>query len=272
MARKKISGTCRLCLKDTILSFEHVPPRSAFNNYPVVKKTLDQMLSASEKHGDINQRGAGAHTLCGKCNNDTGTWYGGEYVKWAKSGLEFLQRVPKGLHPIDVTIRDVYPLRFMKQVIAMFFSTNRPDFAHAHPKLVKFVLDKYEREWPKDIHLYCALVRGSAGRKSGIFSRVNTETGCVEVISEIAYPPFVFELVLSSTKERVRGQITHFSAFTYDEKKDIDLSLISGEIASSLPGDYRTRDQIVAQGEENLGRELTNEDRHCLIKEIDDPK
>jgi len=32
MAKKKIHGICHICLQEGELTFEHVPPRSAFNN------------------------------------------------------------------------------------------------------------------------------------------------------------------------------------------------------------------------------------------------
>src|SRR4029077_19760652 len=42
--------------------------------------------------GKYIQRGAGRHSLCAKCNNDTGTWYGTPYVNFARQVLILLHR------------------------------------------------------------------------------------------------------------------------------------------------------------------------------------
>lgn len=51
--------------------------------------TMEQMMGRDALPWDIsglrykqNQRGAGKYSLCKKCNNDTGTWYGEEYIKF----------------------------------------------------------------------------------------------------------------------------------------------------------------------------------------------
>lgn len=36
MTRKRESGTCRICGLSGPLTFDHVPPRSAFNNRPIL--------------------------------------------------------------------------------------------------------------------------------------------------------------------------------------------------------------------------------------------
>src|SRR5579871_2531124 len=145
MARKqRPTGKCRLCGVLGPLSWEHVPPKAAFNKYPVVRATIEQMLTPGEwdgTSGTVQQRGSGAYTLCEKCNNNTGTWYGTEYAEWAKQGLERLLRVPhEDCDHLAVSFRG-RPLRFLKQVITMSFSANGESFADIHPELVRFVLD-----------------------------------------------------------------------------------------------------------------------------------
>lgn len=66
MARKKVEGTCLICGTYGKLSFEHVPPKSAFNNREVVKVGLDKAITVGpydKIKGRIEQRGAGDYTL-----------------------------------------------------------------------------------------------------------------------------------------------------------------------------------------------------------------
>jgi len=86
-------GKCHLCGKVGELSFEHVPPRKAFNEKPVVKAKFDEVLGLgpdAQIKGPVQQRGMGDYTLCLKCNNDTGSWYGRSFVDWCYQGLEIL--------------------------------------------------------------------------------------------------------------------------------------------------------------------------------------
>jgi hypothetical protein len=59
-------GICHLCGREDRLSYEHVPPRAAFNSRPLVATALDELLGMSGNlpKGQIFQRGAGAYTLC----------------------------------------------------------------------------------------------------------------------------------------------------------------------------------------------------------------
>lgn len=88
-----ILGTCRICGTEDELSFEHVPPRAAFNNHRIFEADIDALRTGKWSPGEriedgkYKQRGAGAHTLCGRCNSITGHWYGGACVEVAKQAM-----------------------------------------------------------------------------------------------------------------------------------------------------------------------------------------
>jgi len=62
---KQSTGTCRLCLVEGKMSFEHVPPQSAGNNRKIVLSPFEEWFSPDKwsGRGPQNQRGAGGHTL-----------------------------------------------------------------------------------------------------------------------------------------------------------------------------------------------------------------
>ena len=65
MARAR-TGKCSMCGQDGKLSFEHVPPKAAFNDRKVFEADVRSLFSGSEAlfvdpKGKWNQRGAGIH-------------------------------------------------------------------------------------------------------------------------------------------------------------------------------------------------------------------
>jgi len=116
------------------LSFEHVPPRSAFNKQPVLYKKIEELIS--EENGTVikgktSQRGCGAYTLCLRCNNNTGAWYGEAYCQWAYQGMRFLNLTRN--EPILHFNFFIFPLRIIKQILCMFCSANGDWFSEAWP-------------------------------------------------------------------------------------------------------------------------------------------
>jgi len=158
----KVVGNCQICGKKAILSFEHVPPQSAFNKATVIAYELESKLIRREDKGVPQQGGSGRHTLCVSCNTNTGGWYADEYVKWARIGISILasERI-KGKSEVFVRLKDVYPLRFLKQVATCFFTIIGVDpsasFAANNPQLVDFVLDKYLDNVTLDKHFIVQL-------------------------------------------------------------------------------------------------------------------
>ena len=93
------NGQCHLCGSSGPLTFEHVPPSAAFNDHRVLEADIHKLIGSDlladlkNPTGKYNQRGSGKFTLCRRCNNDTGGWYGRAYVEFA--------------HGIFVTICDI---------------------------------------------------------------------------------------------------------------------------------------------------------------------
>jgi 5-methylcytosine-specific restriction endonuclease McrA len=97
-----VLGICHICGFHKKLSFEHVPPSAAFNHQRILHIAFEKIL-ASENLDDIpgarvQQRGAGAYTLCESCNNNTGHWYASAYAGWAHQAMNIISLVPVGSH------------------------------------------------------------------------------------------------------------------------------------------------------------------------------
>ena len=146
---KKHFGICHLCGIQTKLSFEHVPPQSAFNDQGILRSTFEQMLEnehPDDFKGRQQQRGAGGYTLCEKCNNDTGLWYVPAFTSWAQQAMRFVIGT-RGRPTLEYPF-NLFPLRVLKQVICMFFSVNGTYFQKAHPDLVGSPLTRSPASFP----------------------------------------------------------------------------------------------------------------------------
>jgi len=262
--RKTIIGKCRICGQEGKLSFEHVPPQKAYNQETVIEYTLENWIRSRKVKGKQRQGGIGEYTLCEKCNPDTGAWYGTEYGRWATmafDALNILNNNPDILsskNAIAITLKDAYPLRFLKQVITCLFSvisvSPGSDFADNNPELVKFILDKNQTNLPETYNFYLSLYRKPsilrriplAGKLKVLYKKDmsgNIIYGTIKskpasVFSEMAHPPFAL-VMAHGTLFSDATDISYFKNFRYDEHMDLILPLKIGTGLMPYPGSYQ---------------------------------
>lgn len=254
MARNKVFGTCHLCGADGELSYEHVPPRSAFNNRPVVRRRAEDLiefgLAAHPRRGEILQRGAGGYTLCGRCNNTTGAWYGARFAAWCHQGMETLGRT--GGRPSLVYLHYLFPLAIIKQVATMFFSVNNPRFWQKNEELQRFVLDKERKGLSPRYRFFMYYHLMSSSRNVGVAAWVDTSTGASKVLSELCFPPFGYVLSFGGGPPHPEMfEISHFATYGYNEFAVTEVRMPLLPTYLGFPGDYRTEEQIARDVEIN---------------------
>src|SRR6267143_253591 len=114
MAKQPVIGTCRICGEHRELTFEHIPPRAAFNRGRVRSLTLAEWVRRDDLDyvgGRIQQRGMGGRVLCGFCNSFLGREYVLEYRAWARWGMRVLRAAPVAAVGVVATINGRKPLR-----------------------------------------------------------------------------------------------------------------------------------------------------------------
>ena len=245
------SGTCCICGVEGPLSFEHVPPEAAYNDQRVFEADIKRLVSSGRDGsapvaGKWIQGGAGEYTLCGRCNELTGGWYGSAYVNWARRAVELVTR-SQGKMSLAYPY-DIYGMRALKQVVVMFLSACGPELQKRFPELVRFVLNKYDEHVPCGLRVFGYLLdpTGSRGfRQSGMSGVVNFNRGKQHVFSEIAFSPFGF--LLTGDIEPIHADlcdITHLADHPFHRKETWWLKLPVLPVVSWLPGDFRTADEI----------------------------
>jgi hypothetical protein len=260
---KAIIGTCHLCLRERPLSFEHVPPRAAFN---VDKVKIGGLKHWLERNDDgvrlrhvIQQGGFGFSRLCEACNNRTGSWYAAELTEWVHAAVAAIHALPAVAemdarledHSVMFHIEGVRPLAMAKQIITMVLVVNDVEFAVHHPDLRAFVLDR-DRTGLQDIQIYLALYLGPIIRFVGISRRANLETSEAFVLSEVAYPPFSYIASFDEPPALLKaGNITGFAEIPYTTRATAEIELIVGFGHTPLPADFRTAEQVERDREQN---------------------
>jgi hypothetical protein len=260
MARRRVRdniGVCHLCLNEGPRSFEHVPPRAAFNDRRVeiggIDHWLDRDTEGPRLRRTIQQGGSGFARLCQSCNSRTGSWYASELTGWVRGAVTALSQLPPirdmdrklNEHAVELRLEGVRPLAFVKQIATMVLVVNDVEFAERHPELRRFVLERERIGVPEGIQLYLALFLGPNSRLSGEQGKLDVSTGEMHVMSEIAHPPFAY---LASFDEATHllpiGNITGFGDAAYTTRATAEIDLLVGFGHTPLPTDFRTRAQL----------------------------
>jgi len=261
---------CRVCRVNPADTFEHVPPRKALNDQPTQVYGLMDWLAAEESApltgGRIEQRGSGGLYLCGRCNNNTGSWYGKELAVAASSGARILRKA--NLDELDQLLDPMYaavkfkqsatgphPLRFIKQVVTMLLAVSPVSFSDANPDLADFVLDRERTGLDPKYQFYLALFAGPRARTVGGAIKLNVYTGESVFMVEVAYPPYAYLMTVGADTDTAvpTVNITGFVNVGYNQRADVELEMLVGfgHPEAAMPGDYRTRAMIERDREEN---------------------
>lgn len=258
MGRKSfIVGNCRICGNKAKLTYEHMPPKGAFNNNKhFYVTTFDKILEKNKsadfkglteidlKQANKKQGGIGFYTLCKTCNNATGRWYGDEYIKWIYIAAWILKN--SNNNPIQEYQIKIYPLRIIKQIISMFFSLNHDRFHEEFPSLKNFILHKENSTLDQAIRVFAYYNVLGAHRYCGHVVSGDLKTGQIVHMSEITFPPIGLVMTINSeSPDRRLTEITHFSKFRYDDFVQYTQNFkVLPTHLPMYPGDYRTEEEI----------------------------
>lgn len=253
MSKPKIYGKCHLCNKTKKLSFEHVPPKSCFNDRPVKLYHVLDIIGKKEFPWETEgltyknqQQGKGGYYLCQSCNSYTGKYYVPYYSEFIIKMFNTL----KGYHGLkysSATIRvTIRPLPIIKQIMTMFVDINGEHYGDS--KIRDFLLDKESTNFSKKKHrIFCYIYSGSVEKCSPLIVKMDINTQKMIVVSEIASFPLGFCLYedLLEDESPPGYEITYFTNYSFDEEADICMELPVLENNTMFAADYRTKEEII---------------------------
>lgn len=240
---------CSLCGIFCELSFEHIPPKSAFNKttrYKIVpyEQVLKQenILEAKFK-SKIEQGGVGYYSLCNQCNNFLGLNYVNAYTSYSNSFIEFVRK--KQFDNFQLTMHDFEAAKVLKQIASMFISLNSWKFSESHSELRKYILNPNAQDIPSRYRFFNYLkgdgdIRNTTLSVIGNIHNRNTIMG-----SEIAFPPLGHVMTIDfEGKLPYHFEITDFKKLGVDELITTDINIYRLPTHIPLFLDYRSKEQI----------------------------
>lgn len=244
MSRRKMqNGICRICKKKTELSFEHIPPKVAFNKYTKFRSIpyLEYVQNAHREDykptAKIQQGGIGDYCLCRNCNSFLGQNYVPDYFKMAQIGKIIFQ--DKNFEKAIFSTVDISPLKLLKQALAMFICMNKPEFTDNEPELLNFIKNPKEQNLPDKFRVFMYLNHAGKIRKL-----TTMYTNIYGLVNELAFPPLGFVLSVNSKNSFPLTEITHFKNIDVEYKGVLNYTLLNHPTHLPFPIDYRSLEEI----------------------------
>lgn len=238
-------GKCWLCGKWAKLTREHIPPRSAFNDSPLLLHEVETR-SADVGYLEWSRRresGLIAVSLCGDCNSSCGGKYGSHYAEFIRKIAEPVEKARDG----DVIFVPGIsrPLSILKAVTQSFVSSNGPAFVEANPWVRKFLRNSRDCGWPRDIFLYVFATNSRGGRKSGVSGFYEFARRKSHVIAEFTFWPLGTVMSFGEELADLRlAPIHHWTSYDYAYRGTVDLKLAVNPVATAHPLDFRTKAEV----------------------------
>lgn len=266
--RKETFGKCAICGKYKKLTFEHIPPKSAHNDKETKVITGDSFIELMTSNDRLPwetdglkyeqmHRGSGLDSICEECNNFTGASYGAEYCHKSNVFVSYISRNNEQYlagDAIKLTIKNIYPLRFIKQVLSMFCSTTT-NLSENHNNIRELVLNKDLTIDNPNFKVRMYLVKNQIVSWTGPICMCIAGLAKPRMLSEIVAFPFgfVFDYDNSIKDERMLD-ITSFLSYKYDENVNLELVIPILERNDPMPVDFRTKEAIVNTINENTNK------------------
>jgi len=255
-------GYCHICQKYKDLTYEHIPPRRAFNytrarsieGNEILKLMSDENRMPWETGGlkyISKQRGMGIYSLCQKCNNLTGEYYGNEYVKFANTIHRLYPEIQKRIKDKDsnvvgIEILGMKPLLFAKQVLSMFCSTC-PNITKKDSDIIDLLLNKEKTGLDsKKYKLSMFLLKDYKIGYTGLQAMYVTGIGTRLLATIDAYPfGFVLEFDPNDKIKTPELDITSFFNEYECAEYDLNFGIPLLERNNIFSCDYRSKEEII---------------------------
>lgn len=252
-------GICRICGKYRDLTFEHVPPQKAFNSHRIVEYSFDGVINMigdskqlpsdlSDIKGRYNQKGSGGYYLCRECNNNTGSWYMEEFVLFANTLGEMIQKENFQEETLyNFTLTGLHPLKIFKAVITLMCDTN--ENCLGDNKLRDFLLDKESNDFDTEKYqVYAYLVTPRSMRTTGRTLELLKYYPEPIRRSEVSHYPIGFAMYIDKPKDfkpfgvNINSLVNH----TYEEKCNLVFPCMPYvNLHSKFPVDHITKDEML---------------------------
>lgn len=235
---------CNLCGLRPAGSREHLPGVAAANAGPV---TVTYFQPATPESRDLQRRdrveaeGFYVRTLCRHCNSRTGGHYGTAYKEFVEqfstSGI-----LDAGERRTWISLRDIQPLRVIKQMTSMFIAVQGSFGPGAWIPERQFVLRRDAKLASPSLHFYLYRNTSAQGRITTFVSLMSAYHRWEPfALCEISWPPLGVVIateqhsLLASMKE-----ITDWGSYSFRDRANLQFSVPQHRIATHWPLGFGT--------------------------------
>lgn len=221
MKQNKITGICKLCKEEKPLTYEHIPPRSAFNkttkfyelnSTEYYQNAKDFSDGKSKPNAKVNQGGLGNHCLCRSCNGYLDQKYVRDYKKFAEIAYAIISKHTYAkCYQIDIS--EINLLNFAKQIIAIFICQNNADFTKNHESLIDFVNNENSNNLPERYKIYMYLNDEGNIRSGNLMF-----TNIAGTICEFTFKPFGFVLSIDNAQQIL--ELSHIQPYKLETRRN----------------------------------------------------
>jgi hypothetical protein len=235
-------NACHLCARREDLTEEHTPSKRAGNPARIVEAAIDyeQTIEQGALAWAVKlvQGGARRRSLCGRCNNSTGSHYNPAYVRLVRRCAPLA--TPENARRA-VAVEVVHPQRVAKQALTTLVATMHPGVTGRFPQLRDLLLDASARgTLAPPLRLGFFLRANQGGRPTGIVASLNRESLAGRLLAEFSFWPLGWVLTFDDVPVEGTTDVSDWLHYGYNERVDLTMGVPCQWAVYSYPADFRS--------------------------------
>jgi hypothetical protein len=180
-------------------------------------------------------------------------------ARWAQLGSSALaenrvavEEADRQVEPsgIKLCIHRAQPGRFVKQMVTMLLAIAPLALVEKHPGLAEYARRPEVTDIPGGVALYLNFFVGPIARFVGQAAVLRERDGATYAVSELAYPPYAYALVIGEPPNAPALQgcdITGFAAAPVNRWAKVEMLMQCGFGHTVIPLDYRSAAAVAAE-------------------------
>ena len=236
---------CRICVQRSADTDEHAPSKSAGNRGRVLhgRVNYEQSVASGRLTWEVEQaQRIVFRTLCGTCNNNSGSWYNPAYVTFSKHCASLA--IPEHAGRLCEVKLWTNPQRVLKQALASLLAVSQPGLTVKYPHLRDLIVRREATAPLAPCHLWLYLRANRGGRSSGLGFRLEFVSGTGQLVAEFSFWPLGWLLTLDGTPVPGAVDVSAWSAVGFHEKRDLALALPCQWAVSPYPADFKSPSDV----------------------------
>jgi hypothetical protein len=185
-------------------------------------------------------QGAKYDSLCGPCNNNTGSWYNSAYVQFVRAAQKVA--TPQNAGKV-CEAQIVHPQRVAKQALTSIVATSQPGLTARYPDLRALLLNREDRRRITPIQLWLYLKVNPGGVATGLSIWFDYEHRHADLLAGFSFWPLGWIMTIGEVEVRGALDVSAWTGFGYMERGPVTANIPCQWTVSPYPADFRGPDE-----------------------------